>query len=191
MAITETKIYTRPNTTVAFFSESSSLPANVTASNSEFKSNSSYTSTATLSEDQLTQTIVSTYADLSVYSAIDTNLNVYLDSEYTEYTTTNSFVKIARPDQYVQSGISQPFSCTTTWTFPEACAAMDTLSGWVTGQNETYPKLSNLHVVGTTITAIHNYTDSADFTLNHFSEFQFATELAAAGAVRTVEYALL
>lgn len=191
ITITETKKSTRPNTSVEFFINSSALPANVIASNQSLRSDGSYTTSANVSEDELTQTLTNTFTSLAAYSTVDTNISLYLDSEYIKYTAEHGFVTIARPDQYTQSGITQPFSCTTTYTFPTACAEIDTISGWIEGQNETSHKLANLSVVGTTVTAVHNYSNSADFTLTHFSDFHFVTELAAAGAVRTIRYDLL
>jgi hypothetical protein len=190
ITITETKKSTRPNTSVDFYSATAShlLPAEFIDA---FKANGSVVASSTVSDDGLTETAVRVFTGLDVYSAIDTAIGLNVDSSYIDYSTTNSFITINRPDQYVQSGITQPFACVTTYTFPDTCAEIDTISGWITGQNETSSKLANLTVTGTTVRAIHNYSDSGDFTLHHFSDFHFVKELAAAGAVRTITYQLL
>ena len=184
--VTETKVFTRTSTNVGWPISIGTAAMNTFSTKKQaYLTAGNVTQTENLSGDGLTNTFVYVYNNLTTYSNFDTELNVALDSDFVTYADSSSINCVQ-----TQSGISQPFTCTNTYTFPTAGAPVhDALSTELS--NNTNGKLSNLVVTSTSITSIHTYNDSADFSSNYWKDLPFTKDLHTAGATRTITYALV
>jgi hypothetical protein len=202
MAITETKVQVRPNTSVPFFTElgmSGSIPVftEVLTQTESLRTAGKFISTpATVSDDGLTQTKVQTFDSLETYSQIDTFLSIALDAAFRDYVASNDFTSFTanpRTGQYTQSGIDQPFTCTTTYTFLDLSHATlkNTLINGINLCAKSSSKIKTLDVTNTTVVAVHQYNNSADFTATHWNDFEGVSELNSAGVTRTIKYELV
>jgi hypothetical protein len=189
MPIVETKIVTRPNSSVLFYNQNNTNPILVAyrATATSRLLAGTYSHHSVLSNNGLTQTNVHTFANLETYNYIENLLNVEFDADYYVYATTNN---LGHPDggQYTQTGIDQPFSCTTVYTFnPEDINMFESLIDTI----ETSFCLENFTNTGTVVTAVHHYADSADFSENHWKDYTYTPYLNAEGVTRSITYALL
>ena len=188
MAIVETKTITRPNTNVPFQGDSGQ--PEVTASiarGAPFHTSGNVVATNNLSGDGLNLSIVRTFDTLSTWSQWETlTITTALDKEIDLYQTTNGIGAF----KYSLSGIDQPFTCTTTYTFPSSgLASHDALSRLISNQSSSNTKLTNVTVLDTSIVCVHTYTDSTDFTTNYWNDYGYCSDLATDGVTRTIEYA--
>lgn len=206
MAIIEIKKSTRPNTSVEVFSKSnnSAKTALLEAIGNLFGAETVLINTAThrkishtngliiegqYLDDGLTFVHTTTFPTLEVYSQIDTLKSVILDYEYKQYSNANG---LTHPEeQYVQTGITAPFSCTTTYNFPAGTLESDSMMLGFARFLQNSNKLESFTNTATQIVAVHHYLDSADFTEYHFRDFQHISFLHDAGATRTISYAML
>lgn len=191
MPIVETKIAYRVNTFRPFFTDCGSAKlTSLFEATAPFRANSSMTNTYTISDDQLMQTHVRTYRDLSIYSAVDSILDLELDSNYVEYYKFGPVSTSSAQQLYKQEGIDQPFTVTTTYTFPTSASELrDTLVNQINSNPKG--KLVDTTVTDTTIIAVHRYNDSSDFTENLYNDIQLAKDLHNAGFQRKIVYSLV
>jgi len=144
------------------------------------------TQSQTTSSDGLTTTITLVCNNLTTYSNYETALDIGTGIEFRQYATSNGIVNRT----FLQSGISQPFTCTNVYTFPSAgLQAHDDLVTLLS--NNSTGKLSNLITTGTSITAIHTYNNSDDFNDTQWIDVSLFENLHTAGATRTITYALV
>jgi len=205
MPIVETKKYTRPNTSVEFFNltDNPTLLASredmgytiteveATATYSKkVNADGSMIVERTISDDGLLQTAKVTFSDLATYSHVDSCISIALDFAYKTYTETDDFVP-PTGQQYTQTGIDQPFSCTTTYTYDSNISSTYPLFNSFINVIETSENLVSLTNDGTVVTAVHHYENSEDFTDNHWSDYYYIEGLNAGNVTRTVTYALL
>ena len=118
MAIVETKTTTRPRANIAFHRDSGepAITSSITIL-APFYTSGNVVATNDVSGDGLTMTMVRTYDTLSTWSQFDTlGPTIALDSEFYFYTNRNGLGQ----STYSLAGIDQPFTCTTTYTFPRA-----------------------------------------------------------------------
>jgi hypothetical protein len=206
MAIIEIKKSTRPNTSVEVFNRSnnSTRIAFLEAARGLYGTETVVIDTSThrkisyangvISEGQylddgLTFVHTATFPTVEVYSQLDTLKGVMLDYEYKQYSTTNG---ITHPEeQYIQSGIDAPFSCTTTYNFPAGTLESDSMMLGFARFLQNSNKLESFINTSTQIVAVHHYLDSADFTEYHFKDFTYVGFLYDAEATRTISYAML
>jgi hypothetical protein len=190
MAIVDTKILVRPNTSVPFFTDSG-LPARTAAGTalSALRETGKYSSEYTVSEDQLTQTAVLTCADLETYSAYDTILGIALDSEYIAYLEEHDFLMLSNtttPRAFTSTGIDQPFTATYVYTFTENDPTMR-IFGSAVGLESGVTVTVGIN----TVTVVKQYANSADFSDNFLGELKYAQQLHAKGVTRTITYAFV
>lgn len=193
MAIVETKKFIRPNTSVSFYSVNGTETTNLNQVHNAMEalksSNRLSGPGSSLSDDQLTLTHAVTYADLDVWSQRDTALSIALDAEYMQYNQEHGITS-GNP-QYTVTGIDSPFTCTTVYTFQAGnTSLLDVISNAASADSEpSSSKLTSLTATDTTLTLVHQYNNSDDFTVNHFSDIQGVVELNAAGVTRNITYA--
>jgi len=207
--IVETKIATRPTATTPFFNSRvlpgqaytpytgapgglpeavfiQPLHAEFAENMASFTSAGRFSSTFTLSEDLLTRTTINTYSDLECYNASENFIDIEFDAAYYSYAVTNNIT--SPTNGYTQTGINQPFSCTTVYTFnPEDINMFETMIDTL----ETSFCLESFVNTGTVVTAVHHYADSADFTENHWKDYTYTPYLHAEGVTRSITYAIL
>lgn len=189
MPIVETKIVTRPNTGVLFYNQNNTNPILVSyrADATSKLLAGTYSHHSVISDDGLTQTNTHTFADIETYNYIENLLTVAFDADYYAYAVTN---QLGHPSsgQYTQTGITQPFSCTTVYTFnPEDIDMFETMIDSL----ETSFCLESFTNTGSVVTAVHHYANSEDFTENHWKDFTYVPYLNAEGVTRSITYALL
>ena len=207
MVITETKVNTRPNTSVRFFITPTATRPEIekvredigqfttveqNGPNYAKKSNAdgSMVYEVTVSDDGLVQTIKVTYSNLEIYSRVDTALSIALDYANKLYSETDDFVP-PTGQQYIQTGIDQPFTCTTTYTYTDDTITAYPLFDSFISVLESSSNLESLTNDGTTVTAVHHYLNSEDFTENHWFDYRFVEGLHAGGVTRTIKYELV
>ncbi len=192
MVIVERKIVTKPNSSALFFNQpvGGPHPPELTAYRSAmdtYVQNGTYHGIYEYSDDKLTQTQVATYNSIEVYNISENLLNIAFDAAYYSHAVANNLLHPGS-GQYTQTGINQPFSCTTVYTFnPEDISMFETLIDTI----ETSFCLESFTNTGTVVTAVHHYADSEDFTENHWKDFNYAPYLHAEGVTRSITYALL
>ena len=143
------------------------------------------TQSSATSSDGLVTTVTLVCDNLTTYSNLDTALDLGTVAEYVQYTLTTGLTNTV-----IQSGISQPYTCTNSYTFPsEGLLVHDMLVSALS--NNTHGKLSNLIVNNTNITSIHAYNNSDDFNSGHWNDIRLANDLHTAGVTKTVTYALV
>ena len=191
MPITETKAVSRSTDTIPYFNDTISMPSWI----AELTAAGKLSKIITNSDDNLTQTRVITFADFDTYNRVETELlTVEWDYNFLTYiANTNGTV----PRTYTQTGIEQPFTCTTVYTFPEAGLAMhEALISTINNDNRSLSKLLTLDHTDTIVTAVHKYDNSKDFTATCWTDVMHRTgvekslpaELHEAGVTRTIEY---
>ena len=205
MPIVETKKYTRPNTGVEFFNLTNnpvleSVKQAVGYTLTEVEQTATYSKRTTadgkmivervISDDGLLQTCTVTFSDMATYSHVDSCIGIALDFAYKTYTETDDFVPPPAP-QYVQSGINQPFSCTTTYTYDSNIQTTYPLFNSFINVIEASENLVELTNNGSVIVAVHNYQNSEDFNENHWNDYFFIEGLHTGGVTRTIVYATL
>ena len=131
MAIVETKIVSRPNTSIPFFNQTSNSiitqvrnaypgPYTVESDTSTYykqtNGSGSHIVERTYSSDLLTQTNKMTFDSVATWSAVDSATSIALDKEYFAYAESNGLTH-PTTSQYSLTGIGAPFSCTTTYTY--------------------------------------------------------------------------
>ena len=206
MAIIEIKKSIRPNTSVEVFNRSnnSAKVAFLESARGLYGTETVVIDTSThrkisyangvISEGQylddgLTFVQTATFPTLEIYSQLDTLKGVNLDYEYKQYSDNNN---ITHPEeQYIQTGIDAPFSCTTTYNFPSGTLESDSMMLGFARFLQNSNKLESFTNTATQIIAVHHYLDSADFSEYHFRDFQHIGFLFDAGATRTISYTML
>jgi hypothetical protein len=206
MAIVETKKSIRPNTGVAFFNQSNN-PAFIAARaqmgtftidvdtptySKRTNQDESIIAELTISDNGLMQTMVVTFANLETYSLAETALGIELDHAYQQYVDDSSIATALNgTNQYTQTGITQPFTCTTTYAYNANINSTYPLFESFITVIENSDKLVSFVNSGSTITAVHQYLNSEDFTETHWDDYKFIGALYTGGVTRSVAYALV
>jgi hypothetical protein len=142
-------------------------------------------------ETGLIFTRTGSFANLQLWSQVDTILDVDTESVYQTYAQDNGWTAPAS-GQYSLTGIDAPFTCTTTYTYnPATIGTGYPLFESFVNVIESSDKLTAFTNSGTQLIAVHTYDDSADFTENHWRDFQFAKNLNTGGVTRTIAYAMV
>ena len=206
MAIVETKIVSRPNTGIPFFTQSNNplrLTAKEAVATALGGTHTIVTDTPTYlkttnasgshvieyrySVDLLTQTSTVTFDSLETFSIVDNATSVALDNAYFVYAEANGFTHPST-GQYTLTGIVAPFTCTTTYTYS---SSDDSFFNIFTSSLEVSDKLTSFTNTGTQLIAVHAYTNSTDFTNNHWKDNSFINFLHELGITRTIAYAMI
>lgn len=94
-------------------------------------------------------------------------------------------------ESYTQTGIDSPFTMTTVYTAPSAGIEYFTTFQNILTNNNT--KMTSVSVTDTTITTVHTFDNSADFTEHYqvagFVDQPHVENLLTNGFTRTVTYA--
>lgn len=206
MIITETKRNTRPSTDVPFFNttDAPELTA-VLAGVAPLLESGEATYVKTLSDDELVQTTVATFNSLEAYNHAENTHTIALDNAYLNYVNSNRFPTMPDYTQvenrravYTQTGFTSPFTVTTVYTFPHVEPedyVPDNIMAVFANSVESYPdglsKRIDLILDENTVTLIHQYNDSADFTDNLYNDLFYVPQLAEKGVTRTITYSLV
>jgi hypothetical protein len=207
MAIVETKKTIRPNTSIPFFNQSTdpALIASKEAAGHVFTeveqtatylkrttADGSVTNEFITSDNGLLQTTISTFSDLATYSQVDTAKGIALDHAYQQYVDDSLIATVLNgTNQYTQTGIDQPFTCTTTYAYDSDIDSTYPLFESFIAVVESSDKLISFVNNGSTITAVHQYLNSEDFTETHWDDYKFIGALYTGGVTRTITYALV
>jgi hypothetical protein len=192
MAIIETKKFVRPNTSVSFYTndgKGSAILDAIQAQIDPLRALGKVRGEISVSEDGLTQTGTVTYTDLDAWSQRDTLLSIALDAEFMQHSRDNSIT--GGSPQYTITGIDYPFTCTTVYTFQAGnTSLLDLISNAASADSDpSSSKLKSATATETTLTLVHQFDNSDDFTANHFNDIQGVVDLNAAGVTRTITYA--
>jgi len=205
MAITRTQNQIRPNTSVEFFSKDVAEIATSPAFQAQFaamlqlKNAGRITRTATVSEDGLTSTIVTTFADLTALSQLLTAQGIAHQQEMVTYKINNGFAQPnhsnltaqQRADIVKLEGIDAPYTVTTTYTFTSPTDAyIDTFVAGLETYNH-FNKLTDLVISGADVIVTHQYLNSADQTAHPYLDQFFVSQLAEKGVTRSIQYAMV
>lgn len=207
MAIVETKIVSRPNTSIPFFTQTEN-PArldskaavaealsphtflvNTESYQKSTNASGSHVIERMYSDDLLTQTSKITFDSLETFSIVETCIGIALDRAYSVYSQDNGFTHPST-GQYSLTGIDAPFTCTTTYTYSSDFAASHFFEIFVSCL-EVSDKLTSFTNTGTQLIAVHTYTNAGDFTENHWRDFSFIGALYDSGVTRTIAYAMV
>jgi hypothetical protein len=208
MAIVETKIVIRTDTSIPFFSQTENparldsteaialalSPHTILTDTSTYlkstNASGSHVVERMYSDDLLTQTSKSTFDSLETFSTVETCIGIALDHAYSVYAQDNGFTHPAT-GQYSLTGIDAPFSCTTTYTYSSNILDTYTLFDSFIDVIESSDKLTSFTNTGTQLIAVHTYNNAADFIETHWRDFMFVSSLYNSGVTRTIEYALV
>jgi len=201
MAIIETKIVVRPNTSTPFFSQTSNLaqtqvrdalgPFTVESDTATYykrtNASGSHVIEYSYSTDLITQTNKMTFDSIATWSTVDSATSIALDKEYFAYAEANGFTHPA--GQYTLTGIDAPFTCTTTFTYDSNIN--DSFFNIFVSAIEASDKLTSFTNTGTQLISEHTYNNAADFTQTHWKDAGFISFLYGLGITRTISYAMI
>ena len=193
MAIVETRVNVRPNTSVLFFTDTDQTANSLIASS--LYDTGKATVNKSVSSDGLSQTQTHTFVDLAAMSEWYNLNTIELTKKVAAYKTSTG---ITNPLPFVQTGIDQPFKSTTVYTFPEGVSITTDISSTdmyeldlqmaLEALNE---KITNLTATGQTVTATHQYSNSEDYSANRFMDFFIIDPLYRLGVTKTVTFELV
>jgi hypothetical protein len=187
--ITEIKKSKRSSTSVQFYNESgSAIHAAVAAAGQTFIDAGKVTVNETLSDDGLTKTYTTTFADLETYGQVDSLKTVAMDLDFLDYVGSHGFPLL--PDHYVQTGIEQPFDHIITYSFPEGATNADgeeLITAIPAAALSNY--VSDVNVTATSVAITYRFNNSTEFTQNHFNDLPYLTQWP--NVSRTLSYQLV
>jgi hypothetical protein len=136
------------------------------------------------------QTITNVYQNIEVLAAVETAISIQFYKLFLAHLTTTGMV-LAQP--FTQTGAVAPFTQTSTYTFPAETALVERLSTYL--NNASVSHLTSMSATPTSVTAVHTYANSADYTSSKFFDYGFLAAngdaLTEAGCVRTIAYAMV
>ena len=140
-------------------------------------------------ETGLIHTRTGTFANLEIFSLNKSARTIEDDAIYSEYAQR---VGISGAGQYSLTGIDAPFTTTTTYTYdPATVATAYPLFESFVNVLESSDKLTAFTNTGTQLIAVHTYNNSADYTENLWKDRTFVPSLHAGGVTRTIAYAMV
>jgi hypothetical protein len=189
MAITQTLVFTRPDTSNSFHVDTTSaIVSEYKTIREQYLTSGALTVNNIDSDDGLTRTVTAVYVDLATYGERDNFATVAFDADYHAYTTAHGQATAS----YTHAGIDSAFTCTTVYTFPSAGLPVHgTLVSAINDQNQNTQKLKSLTAEDTVVTVVHQYDNSADFTANFWGDYLLTPDLHVAGVTRTISYAMV
>ena len=200
MAIIETKKSTRPNTSIEFVSRANAeLNDKITAGLQQYIDSGKLIRTRTVSDDNLTETLIYTFDSLDTFSKCDTVKDIDLDQYFMNYLETNGFPSIS--NFYKLEGIDSPFSCVVKYNFPEGTKGLEVqteievpiaevISRGVANNMLPTEILQSVDVNTTSVTVTTHYSNSAEFTQNLYNDITFVKRFGS-GVTRTITYTAL
>lgn len=140
-------------------------------------------------ETGLIYTRSKTFVNLEIFSLNKSAQTIEDDAVYLDYVARKN---IAGAGQYSLSGIDASFTCTTTYTYdPATISTTYPLFESFVNVLESSDKLTAFTNSGTQLIAVHTYNNSADYTENHWKDRPFVVSLHAGGVTRTIAYAMV
>ena len=189
MPITEIRTHTRPSTTTTLWGDSGlpELTACMTAIQ-PYITDGKLTLNRVNSDDGLAVTQTLTYDSLETYSAIDTIFGIALNAEFVNYASANGI----EAGTYQQTGIDQPFICTTTFTFsPTATMPNGQLISEFLSATIAASRLTNMEIHTNSVVATFQFENSADYLTNSWLDVPYCVDLHTAGVTRSYNYSLV
>jgi hypothetical protein len=183
MAIVSKAVYTRTNSSTPFITE-----ANPPERLAYLAAYGNLAGTGIINEPVVvddTLTITITCDSLESLSIEDNAGSVQYNNAVKMYNDANNI----QFQNYTQTGIDSPFTMTTVYT---ASAPQDftDLENLITRHSI---KLTNISVTENTVTTVHTFDNSADFTANYhtdgFADLLYVDVLLEKGITRTVTFA--
>ena len=130
-----------------------------------------------------------TFANLEIFSLNSSAQGIEDEAVYLDYAQR---VGISGAGQYSLTGIDAPFTCTTTYTYdPATIGTAYTLFESFVSVLESSDKLTAFTNSGTQLIAVHTYNNSTDYTENLWKDRTFVPSLHAGGVTRTIAYAMV
>ena len=140
-------------------------------------------------ETGLVHTRTGTFANLEIFGMNKSSQSIEDEVMYLEYAQREN---ISGTGQYSLTGIDAPFTCTTTYTYdPAQIATGYPLFDSFIAVIESSDKLTSFTNTGTQLIAVHTYNSSTDYTENFWKDRTFITGLHAGGVTRTISYAMV
>jgi hypothetical protein len=193
MAIVETRVNVRPNTSVLFFTETDQSANSLIASS--LYDTGKATVNKSVSSDGLSQTQQHTFVDLAAMTEWYNLNTIELTKKVAAYKTSTG---ITNPLPFVQTGIDQPFKSTTVYTFPEGVSITTDISSTSMYELDLQmalealnDKITGLAATGQTVTATHQYNNSEDYSANRFMDFFIIDPLYRLGVTKSVTFELV
>ena len=188
MQIIDTRHFVRPNTSTAFFNEgytSARLEHKIVYD--ELLAAGKLSREITLSDDGLTQSVVTNYNSLEAYSTRYSSVGIELNKDFFEYCATNNIITTVA----TQAGIDVPFTCTTTYTYNANTSTLfpefeDFIRNIM--RSITLVEFTN---TGTQLIAVHRYENSADYNTTCWRDAGAIAGLFNGGVTRTMEFKLV
>lgn len=202
MSIVETITVTRSSSSVIFYRDaespylmafSESLATAIPLGN--------ITTTVSLSDDQLVQTMVITFLDFATWAQYQSLRNIHYQAELITYSNENSLIS-----SRTMTGIDQAFGVTTTYTFPQGTAPDSILPdngeininnpyGAYIGLGELIElngfnigKLTSLTTTGQNIVASHAYDNGEDYSAHRWNDLPISRTLNQMGITKTTVF---
>lgn len=201
MPIIETRISRRPNTSVLFFNDSPNAVITYNLIKADLFDTGKVSKAKTYSDDELTETLVHTFVDLAAidefYNLTQTLTN---GAELATYFSTTGIEFLG----YTQTGIDQPFTVTSEYTF----TSVEDVFAEVNLVNAQFPSagmdiqavievlslgstLTSLTVEGTKVIAVHTYQDSTEYSTYKYNDNSMAADLIGKNATKSMAFALV
>ena len=197
MIITDIKNIVRPNTQVKFFAETGLNKKNTTWPIIQSLLNSGqYRASWTVSDDGMLFTSIGIFDSLETYSTVETACGIEHDVTYDRYRKLVGIPQIDHRSTgivpYRQTGITQPFACTTAYTFRDNDLYIktfkDDMENWEGADNPQ--RISVTHELNTVI-VVYKYKNSEDFSQHYFADMRYVLTLHNHGVTRTIQYKLI
>ena len=197
MSIVETKLERRLDTSIPFFNEQIPIPevyVHIGKAWAALRDTGlSPVLEIAISDDGLTRTHTRTFANLEIYSQVETMYGIEIDNAFkTYYGGHNGLPELpAGVKQYVQTGIDAPFTCTVTYTYPATVTeGYPEFSEFMTAL-ESANKLTSFSNTGSQLIAVFQHDNSADFTDTHWNDYAYIEKLHPGGVTRAISYAMV
>jgi hypothetical protein len=197
MLISDIKNIFRPNTNIKFFAETGLSKKNPNyLIIAELKKSGAYDYSWKISNDGLLFTSVGIFDSMETYSTVETACGIEHDSTYDQYRKLVGIPQLDHRSRtiipYRQTGIDQPFTCTTTYTFrdndPFIATFKDSMEQWEGNNN---PNRVSVTQDLNTVTVVYKYKNSEDFSQHYFADMWYVPTLHNHGVIRTIQYKLI
>jgi hypothetical protein len=203
MAIVETIVLTRPNTAVDFYSDTeSSFLIDWRASMQSLRDSGKFTTVKTLSDDELVQTIVSTFTDFATWAEVLNSYSVAYDYNRSQYASVNGI----KANKTI-TGLDAAFTKTVVYMFPDGMSVNNPLTSshsaiYTSPYGNTINLSDMIEIFGMMNTGVLQSLTSSDTTVtavfaceagagNKWSDWGFLDALVALGVTRTVACVLV
>ena len=170
MSITFTSTQVRTDASAQYYGPDTGLP--VVTNIRRLIAEAGITTTKTLSEDQLTQTVVDICeTNEQVVVFLNCVLDIDMRKELEDYQASKS---AGMKNRRTISGVGAPFTITTTYTFPEG-TDITSLANQVALHDGLYA--TNVQILVDSVICTHTYPNENAFNTNRWSDVNIYTDL--------------